>query len=1021
MINQSASAQRRDALNSTIHGALAPKRNPVSSAVRIALVTGALTALTGLSVQAQNPPAQGQPDDVVIVTGSILRRTAAESPSPVSVLSSEALEFRGINTIAEAVQRLPANNAGTIQTGWNAGFNFASGANAPALRGLTVQATLSLADGLRMAPYPLADDGQRNFVDLNTIPSAIVERVEVLRDGASSTYGADAIAGVVNVITKSEIQGLHIGGSTAVAEQGGADEDRLDVTWGYGDLESQGFNFYLSGEYQNQEALWARDREYPFNTQDWSRMCGSTGSCMHNLNWNGVTAEDGFFNGLISIPGVALSRAVAAGANIGAGRYELLNPAAGCRQWPMITITPAQSGTSPLNTCEVNFQNAFYMLQPDIRRSGLSGRFTADVSDDVRIFAMANYYRTETLASFTPIGFNGSLPPPTPPGLAAANVILPVYVCANGVGTFNGLNTGCDATNGTLNPNNPYANLGQRAQVLLRSPNGRTVETDTRAWRAVVGLEGDFGNDDSWSYTANVTASEVGLTRNQANYMIPQRIWDSAARGTFNFADPYATSAETWAYIAPTASEYSPSRLWELDATIGKELADLGGGPLAVAFGAAFRNESITAPSSNPGSTRDSTPYTRYYSVNAVGTAGERDVTSAYFELSAPFFEQLEILASGRYDDYSTGQSNFSPKFGFKVTPIEMIAFRGTWSEGFRIPSFNEAFGLPTTGYVSRQVNCTTYAAFCAAHGNNAYASAPYNLGLTQTGDPTLNPEESESFTFGIVFEPLQAVSFTIDYWNIEVDGLISGVTSTGPVEAAYYGNNGVVNIPGFNVIPGVPDPAFPNALPVLGFIETEYANQDREEVSGIDFGVNFSIPMGDTVRLNSYLDISRLDSYELTTDSGSVLKYNGTLSPCNVTSCSGAPETRASWQNTLEFGMTAVTLTAYYTSGYDTASIDFEGIEGDCLGNAANGVSTASYVDGTPVNCTQDSAMNVDLTIRHQFNERYTLYGDFLNVLDIEPDFDPSAAYALYGYNPAWQGPNMVGRYFRVGFKAEL
>ncbi|HEY7673453.1 MAG TPA: TonB-dependent receptor plug domain-containing protein, partial [Gammaproteobacteria bacterium] len=184
MFNFSATAQQRDPSYLAIHDVPATKRNPVSAAVRIALVTGAVTALTGLSVQAQNPPAQTAPADEVIVTGSFIRRTAAESPSPISVLSSQALEFRGINTVSEAVQRLPANNAGTIQTGWNTGFNFASGANAPALRGLTVQATLSLADGLRMAPYPLADDGQRNSVDLNTIPSAIVERVEVLRDGA---------------------------------------------------------------------------------------------------------------------------------------------------------------------------------------------------------------------------------------------------------------------------------------------------------------------------------------------------------------------------------------------------------------------------------------------------------------------------------------------------------------------------------------------------------------------------------------------------------------------------------------------------------------------------------------------------------------------------------------------------------------------------------------------------------------------------------------------------------------------
>ena len=116
-----------------------------------------------------------------------------------------------------------------------------------------MQSTLSVADGLRMAPYPLADDGQRNFVDLNTIPSAIIERIEVLRDGASSTYGADAIAGVVNVITKKEIQGLKIGASMGISEEGDGTEERIDVTFGMGDLQSDGYNFYISGEYLNQD------------------------------------------------------------------------------------------------------------------------------------------------------------------------------------------------------------------------------------------------------------------------------------------------------------------------------------------------------------------------------------------------------------------------------------------------------------------------------------------------------------------------------------------------------------------------------------------------------------------------------------------------------------------------------------------------------------------------------------------------------------------------------------------------
>src|SRR5690606_20283641 len=121
----------------------------------------------------------------------------------------------------------------------------------------TVQSTLTIFDGTRMAPYPLADDGHRNFVDLNVIPNSIIERIEVLRDGASSTYGADAVAGVVNVITKKQITGLHLNGSAGISERGDAAEQRFDATWGYGDLNEDGFNFYINGEYQRQDALRA--------------------------------------------------------------------------------------------------------------------------------------------------------------------------------------------------------------------------------------------------------------------------------------------------------------------------------------------------------------------------------------------------------------------------------------------------------------------------------------------------------------------------------------------------------------------------------------------------------------------------------------------------------------------------------------------------------------------------------------------------------------------------------------------
>lgn len=996
-------------------------------ATTAATIAVGLLALQAPPVSAQAPPAATSNDNLeeVIVTGSILRRTDTETPSPVTVITAESLEERGINTIAEAAQRLVGNNAGTINSNWSS-YGFSTGAVAPSLRGLTVQDTLSVFDGVRMAPYPFADDGQRNFVDLSSIPNAIIDRIEVLRDGASSTYGADAIAGVVNVITKKEIHGWHFGASTGFAEHGGDPKRAFDVTYGIGDLASQGYNFYVSAEYQTEGKLWARQREYPYNTGDFTSICGPSGSCMYNTNWNGVTPEavgpvpgDGSsFNGLVSTPGVTLVRPVlTAGGRTGSGRYEYLNPAAGCRNWPTVTLGPDQlleSSIAPLDVCEVDFNNAYLLLQPKIERAGLSLRFTANVNDRTQIYTMANFYKTGTEGSITPLGFNGTPPPPRPATLLAYNVILPIYTCSGGVGTFNGVGTGCDATNGTLNPYNPYAGLGQTAQVSLRSPYGRASKTDGRAVRAAMGIDGSFGSD--WRYTANVTFSEFGLGYIQSNYLIPQRIMDVVARGTFNFSDPYATPKEVWDYIAPVSDKYSVSRLGQIQGTLSKTLTKLPGGPLQVAVGASYRQESITSPSGNPA--EDSAPYTRYYSINAVGTAGSRDVKSGFFELDAPVAKQLELIASGRYDKYSSGQSNFSPKLGFKLTPIKQIALRGTYAKGFRIPSFNEAFGLPTTGYITQTVDCIAFAAFCAAHSNNNYVTQSYTIGLTQTGNPALKPEKSTSYTAGLVFEPMSNVSLTLDYWHIKVDGLITGVTDTSPVVDAYYTNNGVVNIPGFNALQGVPDPAFPNALPVIGFIETSYTNQGFQVVSGIDIGANVSFPIG-SAKFRSALDLSYLGNYTLTTADGSVLRYDGTLSPCNITSCSGAPKWRGSWQNTVVTGNTTVSLTGYYTSGYDTASIDYGGVKGDCANNV--GISTVAYVDGTPVLCSAKPTWNADLNIRQHINDKLEVYADFMNVFDIKAPFEPSAAYSLYQYNPAWATPNIVGRYLRLGVKVVL
>jgi iron complex outermembrane receptor protein len=675
------------------------------------------------------------------------------------------------------------------------------------------------------------------------------------------------------------------------------------------------------------------------------------------------------------------------------------------------------------------------MLQPEIERKGISGRLTFNIGDNHQLYAMGNWYTTKSFASFTPLGFNGTPTPPIPATLTAYNVMLPIYVCPTGVGTPTGLNTGCDAlTPGSiLNPYNPFATgdplTDDTAQMFIRSTRPRTVETKSRALRGALGVSGSFWNDVR--YNVEATASQVQLDRTQSGYFIPQRIMNLVARGAFNFFDIESNSEELWDYISPDQTVRSVSDLWQVSGTLAKDLLELPGGPLQAAVGLSYRHESINAPSANPAINNElgvpdplANQYERYYSINSVEAVGSRNVKSAFFEVGAPILDQLEVNLSGRFDKYSTGQSNFSPKIGAKFTPIKELAIRGTFSKGFRIPSFNEAFGLPTTGYVGRGgtsfCDDGAHAAFCAAHANNTYATTGFPLGLTQVGNPALEPEKSTAFTAGFVFEPVRNVAFTVDFWNIKVKDLISGLVDSSPIFEAYYANNGVVTgFPGITVLPGQPDPAFPNALPHIGFIQSPFQNQGSQVTRGIDFGVNARTNITDDVRWISSADASYMLKFELRDADGNKFRYDGTLSPCNITSCSGAPKWRFSWQNSFEFGDTTLTGTLYYTSGYDNASIDFGGIKGDC--EASIGGSVVAYPDGTPVRCKAKPTWNFDFTANQKINDKLSVYMNVLNLFDIDAPFDPSGAYSLFQFNPAWAGPNIMGRYFRVGAKVDF
>ncbi|WP_267388307.1 TonB-dependent receptor [Sphingomonas sp. GC_Shp_3] len=954
------------------------------------------------------------PQDVV-VTGSLIRNSATATAAPINTLTAQDFATRGQNTIAEALQTIPANGAGTMTRAWNS-FGFATGATAVSLRGLTTGNTLTLFDGQRSAIYPLGDDGQRSFVDLNTIPQSIVEKVDVLQDGASSTYGADAVAGVVNVVIKKEIVGLHANASAGISEHGDGGEKRADLTYGYGKLSEQGFNFYINGEYQSSNPLYASDRGYPFNTNDYSRVCNGQGNCLTNETINGIQADGSVSQfGSTRVPTV---RPYLNGAPVAGSSFQLLNASAGCRDLTAINLTPAQQAGlaakgSPTGSviCQQDNVNDYLQEIPKQQRFGGTAHLTVNVGSRAQAYATGTFYESKTTSSISPLTFAGQ----TAAGgtqYTLSPVLLPALICPRGTVT-------CTAANGgTLNPNNPFAALGEQARVNYRYDQPRETLSDAKTYRFAGGISGSFG--DNWKYDVNGTYSEVDLRITNKNYLIPQRLMDVINDGSFNFIDPSQNSQATRDYIAPTNVTNSNSKLWQVQATLSKVLFALPGGDLTAAVGGAYRHESVFNPSAN--APNEVNPADRYYSINSVSTAGSRNVRSGFFEIDAPIFDQLTINGSGRYDSYSSGQDNFSPKITAIFKPIQQVRFRGTWSRGFRIPSFQEAYGQPTTGYITSTVTPGQAGgqAYIDAHGGNGYATLPYSYGLTSAGNPNLKPEKSTSLTGGVVIEPNRHFAFTVDYYHIKINGLIGAPDYSG-VEDAYYANNGVVNIPGITVRPGVADPDHPNALPALGFIQYSFVNTTSEVTSGLDFSGTVRVPLPHGINLTSRVDATYLINLDQTTPGGVVQKYAGTLSPCNITSCSGAPRWRGSWQNTLDFsGRGSLSATAYYTSGYNMASIDTGGDADSCADSIS--ASVYAYANGDPYKCHARRFIDVDLTATVKVASKFTFYANLLNVFDVKPDFNPGQTYdSGFGYNVAWESQGFIGRFIRFGAKIDL
>ncbi len=978
----------------------------------------------------------------VIVTGSILRKKNLTSITPLTTITSVDLEKRGVTTIESALQTVAGNNGGAMNNNWSAGGGFAAGASGLSLRGLTSNSTLVLVDGMRLAYYPLADDATRNFVDLNTIPDAIVDRVEVLQDGASSTYGADAIAGVVNVITKKNFQGFS-GKATVGAREGkGGGVTAISGTWGKGNLGTDGYNFYVSGEYQKNEAFTFAQADAPWNTANQSSICAPSALAANSVgvDANGVTCRtNGIVNGIqfddtfagVGSTTVAIVRPYNASNTtpISGGKWQLLNPTAGCGDLTPVTITANEarrlSASTPAETrqsvtgatvCQQDLVKQYNVIQPQDTRKSLSARLTKRFSDTMEGYVAANYYDNQvyymgrsgpkTIQSVTTPGTAGSV-------ATLAGIALPVYICPKTtVGN-------CTASNGTLNPNNPFASLGQTARINYTFGDiPYYINTDSENFRIAAGLKGfAYG----WNYDLNMTAMKSNLTYTRHGVPNLQHILDVVKDGSYNFANPSQNTQAVRDYVAPVSVQKSDSEMVDIEANASKSLMDLAGGPLQLGVGAAFRYERVKNPSANPDPVGGN-PYDRYSNgINPFGATGFRNIQSIFFELDAPLSTKLDVNVGGRVDSYSTGYANFSPKIQSSYKVSDALMLRGSFSKGFRAPSIAENNSDPSTGFVTLSVPDDYAVAFKAAHGNDGYGFT-YSLGKTTVAAKDLKPETSENTTLGGVWTPTKWLGVSLDYYIIHKHNIIQGGDPQAAINAYYAGTA----IPaGFVVIPGVPDPLFPNAQPTIGYVQYTLVNLAAQDTAGIDLSVSGRFDLG-PVKWTSVLTGSYMQYYTQTIPQPNgtvkVQSYAGTLGNNTITSGSGTPRRRANWQNSFDFGKFNVSATAYYVDGYKTVAADNgDNIYAPCVTGTSTVASTTSvkYRDGTTVvKCNVEAFTNVDLHGTYKINSNYSVTLDVLNAFDSHSPYDPSGTYGSPLYNPAFTATGIMGRYWKLSAK---
>ncbi|MCT8125088.1 TonB-dependent receptor [Alishewanella sp. BS5-314] len=794
------------------------------SVLSLAISTALLMNSAHLRAQdaAATEQAQQKAVEVISVTGSRILRRGETEGSPIQTIERSEMDIKGAMSIGEILQQLPSVGASLNDNG-SAGTSH--GTASINLRNLGENRSLILVNGNRWV-NGAGSRGFRDFVDLNTIPYAIIERVEVLQDGATAIYGADAIAGVVNIHTVKDYDGAQLkayAGQTSKQDRETVNLDlKLGRDWGR-------HNLFFAASYSDQKPILTQDRA------------------------------------LTAIPLNGLSLGTAEGLFREANLAQVLNfpiPAQG------ITRAPGSDGNNlaswrPATTNDrFNRYHDNYVVGPNERLS-LYGQALFQLPDtavfqDTRLRVELLHNKRESDQQFS--------------------AVIPTVTGARGFVIVNDPRVnpfGVEFSGNDFSLNNFFVDNGLRRNI-------QEVKTS----RAGLGIEGFLPGDWRWDMFASVAKNEGTFT--SANQLhLDKLALGMRACGTagltanvsdllvgcvpVNMFNPL--TADMVRYINFTGDDRNQTQQQHLRFNLTNAVAELPAGDLLLAAGAEYRKEKGT---DTPDSVINAAPRVNRYQTTSsaprTGTVGEYDLSEAYLELNIPLLaaqplaEYLELNLASRYSNYSTFGNTTNSKVGLLYRPVSDLMLRATWAEGFRAPSILELYEGERASFAPVNDPCAANSSLPGCAGVPAsYTQTDANVPITIGGNNQLTPETSENISTGLVYTPawLSGFSLTMDWYNIKIDNTISTFGTQNLLDlCAFTGRNcNVISRAGSGEILNVVDG------PV---------NLNRTEVSGIDTVIRYNLDTAigrwdfstSVSKLNKFAESSTLaDGSELTTD----------------------------------------------------------------------------------------------------------------------------------------------------------